>query len=298
MISFGSLVGYLATLTGANGLERAMYAWGTDHVATQGARDTFISFCTTHDVDTVFLDMYGMLGSSNYSAPNVAAVQDLVGRFKALGAGKKVYALAGDVDWSTTATHAWIAANITQKIVDYNAASTASQRFDGFHLDVEYWTGAQATTDALSGMSALVTDMRASLGHVGMFTAFYLVDDTNTRPSVLFNGKTQQDGKHLLDMADHVVVGTYRDTADVNLVDDVDGIINLIQPWYDYALANSKPVYSGVETTNVAPSYITFFGQTKAAMETQIDLANAAFTGNVYLGLAVHSYAGWSALSD
>lgn len=278
-----------------------MYAWGTDHVSTLGARDTFIAFCQAKGVNTLFVDMYGTLGSSNYSAPNVAAMQDLVGRFKALGSSQKVYAMAGDITWSDEANNpgvqAWVATNIVGNIVSYNAESGAAQQFDGFHYDVEYWLGAQDTAEALAGLQVLVDDAQSRLGHCGLFAAFHLTDGTATRPSLLYNGKTQQDGLHLLDMADHVVVGTYRDTAAFNAIDGVEGVIGLLQPWYDYASSNTRAVYAAVETNSNVVDYVTFFGQTNAEMEAEIALVNEAFQGSAYEGLVVHDYVGWSALT-
>jgi hypothetical protein len=285
-------------------LERGLYVWitsdaGQDPLNTTEERAALLTFIDEHNVDTVFLDMYHYLGASNGSPEKTGIIQDVIAAIHAQGASKKVFALAGNTDWSIPSTHGWIEANITDKIAEYNTASTANERFDGVHLDVEYWTdGEQMTIDAVAGLGTLVDDMRTALSlPVGLFSAFYLTDATATRPSIEYNAKTQQDGKHLMDMADHLVIGSYRNTADVNLVDDVVGVIGLVQPWYDYAIANARSIYAGVETIDIEPAYLSFFGMTKAAMEGEIALVHEAFPAPEYRGLSVHNYDGWKALS-
>ena len=50
----------------------------------------------------------------------------------------------------------------------------------------------------------------------------------------------------------------------------------------------------------VTPSYLTYAGTTKAAMEAQQTLVSAAFSSTSNLAfhwIAVHSYDGWKAMS-
>lgn len=269
--------------------ERAMYLWGSTDVLN--GSNALISFCSQESVSTLFLDMYSLLGASNGSPTNTAAVQSVISRFKALGSSQKVYALAGDVDWSTAGPQGWIAANITQKIVDYNDASAANEKFDGFTLDVEYWTGAQDTAEAVDGVATLIATMKSSLGlPVGLFASFYLLDGAGTRPSVLYNGSTKQDGRHLVDIADHVVVGAYRSAADP--FSDQNGQIQLFQPWMDNA--GSKPLYCACELEDVGDSNVSYFGQSKAYLDGEQAKIVTQFEGQSdFAGLAFHSYTSW-----
>jgi hypothetical protein len=104
-----------------------------------------------------------------------------------------------------------------------------------------------------------------------------------------------------MDTADLVAVGTYRNHAADN-GQDGPGQISLFQPWYDYAEIEGRnfALLVGSETTNVSPSYITYYGMTKAAMETEHTAISSAFqvgTDAVFHGQCVHSYDGWKAMT-
>lgn len=278
-----------------------MYVWVTadpvqDPLDTEQDRSDLLSFVSAQSVTTLFLDMYQYLGAANDSPDKTAAIQSVISGVHAVGG--KVFALAGNTDWSIPAVQGWVSANITQKIVDYNSASTSNQRFDGFTLDIEYWLdGGQTTADAVSGLASLVSNMRSALSlPVGVFAPFYFLDNTGTRPSVLYNGKTQQDGKHLVDFSDHVVVGAYRRHA--NPFSDQNGQIQLFQPWMDYAAtAGAARLYCACETTDIGDPNVTFFGASKSDLETEQTLVNASFIAQPkFSGIAVHSYDGWKNL--
>ena len=181
-------------------------------------------------------------------------------------------------------------------------APGALTRFDGFIFDVEYWTDVnQQASVSCPALCDLMNNIRKTLHMpIGCFGAFYLKDNTATRPSFLYQGKLAQDGEFLMDNADFVVVGAYRNHAQDNGTDG-PGQISLIQPWYDYAKQVDKNdlLYCGSETTNVSPSYVTYFGMTKAVMETEHTLISNQFTvtaNSVFVGQAVHSYDGWKVM--
>lgn len=288
---------------------RAMYHWvaagGLDNDTTV---NTLITFCGNHGVNHLFLDIWQYLGGGNYTeakATRMRAVLDVLHK-----SGIKVFALCGNVDWA--ANQAWVMNNIVRKLNNFNNKSVdASQRFDGILLDVEYWTDTNLDQAVhCAGLCDLIKAVRRNLGRgqqVGVFTGFFLKDnlpigDPNRRQDITYNGKTAQDGEHLMDVADFVSVGTYRDTANFNSGNGQPGQIELFQPWYDYASISGKNLglFAGTETINIAPSYITYSGQTKTVMEGEHTLISNAFqvTGDsVFMGQAVHSYDGWRVMA-
>lgn len=286
-------------------LNRSMYTWITTNstqnpLNTSPKQNAVIAFCIAQNINIIYLDMYNFLGSSNYTAPHVATVQSFIQL--CTNNNITVYALAGDTDWSLPATLSFIQNSIITNIQNYNAASTVGQRFAGFTLDVEYWTDVgQTPTDGLTGLLTVIKTMQSALHMpVGCFAPFYLKDATNARTPVSYLGATKQEGAFLLDVADNVVVGAYRNTAAFNNGNGQDGQITLFQPWYDYAKANNitGKLYLGTETTNISPNYTTFFSKTKVAMETQLTISTAAFTDHtVFRGNVVDSYDGWKAMS-
>lgn len=290
-----------------NNFNRATYVWGTtDELGTDQKQQTLLNFCRDRGVNVVFLDIWRYLGGGNYTTTNRNLVMKFVDA--AHKSGIRVYALAGNVDWGTN--HSWVMENIIQRLARYQAeynTSYPAADFDGVLYDVEYWTDEvnyPASTN-LPGLCDLVRATRRNLDDlpVGVFAGFFLKDSTSTRPTVNYNGKLAQDGEHLMDACDFVVVGTYRDTAVDNAGNGQPGQITLFQPWYDYAKQDGKSVslYAGSETINISPSYITYYGETKTAMEAEHSTLTNAFrvtTDSVFMGVAVHDYIGWKAMAN
>lgn len=282
---------------------RALFAWVTatasqDPLDTDADQQALLNFCNSANVgcNTIFLDMWRYLGGANWTN----AKRDRMKLFldAAHRSGIKVYALSGDLGWGTNQD--WVMKNIVEPYMAYQAMCTkTSEQFDGTILDVEYWADEVAYPAAthLPGLCELIRAIRRVTDQpVGCFAAFFLKDDGSPLPpraAISYNGKSAQDGEHLMDVCDFVVVGAYRDSAGAQIA--------LFQPWYDYALQQGKNLglYCGSETINIAPASITYFGATKAAMETEHTAISAQFkttTNAVFLGQAVHSYDGWKAM--
>ncbi len=280
---------------------RAMFMWVTstasqDPLDTDNDQQAVMTHCAAVGCNVLFLDIWRYLGGANWTTAKVTRMKqflDLAHR-----SGIKVYALAGDLGWGTS--HQWVMKNIIEPLCAYNAlCQQASQQFDGIVLDVEYWADEVAYPPAtnLPGLCDLIHAIKVRGDGklaVGVFAAFYLKDNTGTRPNLDYKGKSAQDGEHLMDAADFVVVGAYRDTAAEQIA--------LFEPWYDYAsqVGLNLGLYCGAETIDVQPSNITYFGQGKAYMESQFTVISATekvATNAAYIGIAVHSYDGWKAMS-
>lgn len=202
--------------TVARSLARSMIVWvssnpAQDPIATSDARSSLITLANNQQVSTIFVDIWFYLGATNGSPTKTTALQALISGYKAADPTRKVYALQGAPEWSDPSAHPWVNTNITQKVLAYNNASSADARFDGFTFNIEYWTDSQTTASAVAGLATLVADTRTTLGlPVGLRAPAFLLDSTATRPSVTYNGKTAQDGVHMIDFADHVIVAAYQ----------------------------------------------------------------------------------------
>jgi hypothetical protein len=287
-------------------INRAMFTWVTSNAAqdpldTDTDQQNLLNFCGTVGCNVIFLDIWLYLGGSNWTNTKRDRMRQFVDRAKR--SGIKVYALCGSPDWGTN--QSWVTKNILNAIMAFNAQSQdISGCFDGVIYDVEYWSDEVTYPPAtnLPGLCDLIkaTKQMTNL-EVGCFAAFYLKDNTGTRPSISYNGKSAQDGEHLMDVCDFVAVGSYRNHAADNGTDG-PGQISLFQPWYDYASQQGKNfgLYAGSETISVTPAYVTYFGMSKATMEAQHSLISNQFrvTANAsFLGQSVHSYDGWKAMS-
>jgi hypothetical protein len=283
-----------------------MFVWVTsqasqDPLDTDNDQQSLLNFCGTVGNNVIFLDVWLYLGGANWTAAKVSRMRQFLD--VAHRSGIRVYALCGAPDWGTN--HAWVMSNIVEPVIAFNAMGTQqSHQFDGVCLDVEYWTdeGTYPPSTNLPGLLDLVKAIKSrSDGElaVGVCAGFFLTDGTRT--AIDYDGTLQVDGYHMMDVADFVVVMAYRDHAEDNGTDG-PGQETLLQPWYDYASQVGKNfgLYCGSETINITPTYITYYGATKATMEAQHTLISMYFTSttnSVFVGQAVHSYDGWKAMT-
>lgn len=285
---------------------RALWAWITastsqDPLYNDTNSQALINFCGTVGCNVIFLDIWRYLGGGNWTTANVTRMKTFIDA--ASKSGIHVYALAGDVGWGTN--HQWVMKNIVKPVMDYNVmVPNPTQRFDGFILDVEYWTDPNTypADTHCPGLCDLVKAIKAvSNLPVGLFAAFFLKDNDESRATITYNGKDAQDGEHFMDVADFISVGTYRNHSADNQQDG-PGQISLFEPWYDYTSGEGRNfgLFCGSETTNVSPSYVTYYGMTKTQMETEHTAISSEFlvtTNASFLGQAVHSYDGWKAMT-
>lgn len=289
--------------------QRSMFFWSgipgsADPLDTDLEVNAITDFLDNANVgcNVIYLDIWRYIGKPNWTnarRDRLHAILDVWHR-----SGIKVYALCGNVDWGNN--HSWVENNIVEPIIAFNAMATdPTKQFDGICLDVEYWTNETLYWPSLHcpGLCELMKAMKKrSRLEVGCFTAFHLKDNTSTRAEILYNGVWAQDGAHLINSCDFIVVGAYRDHANFGGSESGPGQIALFQPWYDYANLQNKNMglFCGTETTNVSPAYITYFGASKASMETQHALISNQFqvVGNsIFLGQSIHSYVGWSVMT-
>lgn len=276
---------------------RAMWLWGKTNFDSDSEQQDVVDFCGDQGVDMIFADAYGWIGNTNWDLTKLKQFVKLCH-----DSGIKVFASWGNVDWGTN--QAWVQEKIVRRYEAYQSVADHQEQFDGMVLDVEYWTdeGTYPPADNLPGLMDLVKSIQQRGITCGLFAAFWLKDDSATRSDVTYAGKDAQDGEHMMDVADFIVVGAYRDHADDGGAESGPGQNTLFQPWHDYATTEGlcRGLYCGSETTNVSPAYVTYYGGSKSTMETEHTDTSNTYTGSdesVFLGHAVHDYAGWSALS-
>jgi len=284
---------------------RSVFVWGaTDEITSDTDKQNLLDWCRDRGVNVLFLDIWRFLGGGNWSTSNANNIAEFINA--AHKSGIQVHALCGNVDWALN--QAWVSKNVIQPLAKYQALHNNSfpkSLFDGVIFDVEYWTdeGTYPASTNLPGLLDLVAATRSKLNiPVGVFSAFYLKDNTATRPSVTYRGKSAQDGEHMMDVCDYVVVGAYRNTANYNSGNGQPGQIDLFQPWYDYASQAGKNflLYCGAETISISPAYITYHGQTRTFMEGEQSTISTAFQvgGNSsFLGAAIHDYTAYKAMT-
>jgi hypothetical protein len=286
-----------------------MFTWvgtvgsSSDPLASTTTYTNLINFAKTNKVTHLYVDIYTYLGGGTYPpSTQETRLHNFLGA--AHVAGLKVHALAGNVDWGIN--QSWVTANVLRNFNTFQGLGSTTLKdpnFDGFCLDVEYWTDANQTAQtSCPALCDLGRSIKKTHGFaVGCFGSFYLKDNTGDRPTISYQGKVAQDGEFLMDNFDYVVVGAYRNHAQDNGTDG-PGQISLFQPWYDYAsqVGNNYPLYCGSETKqDITYPYTTYYGFTKSAMEAQHTLISNAFTAptnRVFLGQAIDAYATYNVM--
>jgi hypothetical protein len=267
---------------------RSIWVWTKEAIDTTNEQSDFIDFCVAQGCDTVFADAYGWIGGASWDP---VPLQQFI---KSCGqAGITVYATWGNVDWGDPTVLSWVIANVVENYEEFQLLGDSTEQFSGMILDVEYWTDevTYPPETNLPGLLDLVKNIQARSIECGLFSAFYLKDNTSSRTDVTYDSKSAQDGEHMMDVADFIVVGSYRDTASAQIA--------TFKPWHDYAVGEGAFLYAGIETTDVSPSEITYFGDSKSAMEEEQSIVSTEYSGSsTYLGIAVHDYVGWAALED
>ena len=267
---------------------RAMWVWSEANQLLDNRADRAYAFdfMRRNGVDTLYLwtDADGrlLLEPQKYHR--------LIGQAHARGI--QVYALDGDPSYVVPGPARDRAMARFQHVLDYNANSTAAQRFDGVNLDVEPWglpdwqTNQGLRIQQYLDLSAEYMQLKQNAGSdipVGPDMAFWF----DTLGDIDWNGQTKGLHEHVLDVFDYGTLLDYRDFA-IGL----DGMVFHATTELDYAQSIGKPLVLGVETqANVGPDKVTFHEEGAVYMEQQLDLVEAAFAANPsFQGFAIHHY--------
>lgn len=278
-----------------------------------------------HQINTVYVD----IGSLVVDAPASPATttQELEKQKKLYSdceyyikqmnkQGVKVYAAAGDTDWSKPEQQA-IPQRIQQFVYEYNSSHKAT--FSGIEFDIESYNQ-EGFADASFTEKSLVlneymdmvdkiaTNHEAYIKQSGNrsmglgFAIPYWYDNQNGNiKSINWHEKTGPVLFHLLDRLNklptaNVVVMAYRYAAVGN-----DGIMYHARTEVDYAQskANKVNVIIGIETTNVEPAKITFYGKTKTELSNEVETIQREFTRTgVYGGIGINDLQGYLSMKE
>lgn len=175
-----------------------------------------------------------------------------------------------------------------EAVLKFNASSDTDCRFDGINVDIEPhllsdWRS-ERTLRATQYLELSAEFMRmkkraGSAARVGPAMPFWF-----DGIEISWNGKKKPLNEHTQDIYDYVAIMDYR-----NFAAGSDGIIAHAKNELDYADSISKHVVIGIETGRSDPPKVTFFGKSLAVMETELELARAAFMRHPsFAGFAIH----------
>ena len=256
---------------------RAMWVWDTSTPAAT------VDLAVGAGIDQLFVAVPPNLTTSS----QLPAIRSLVDRAKA--AGIRVDALGGDPGWVDNPS--WV-------VTYWLKPAKSSGLFTGIHVDVEPYSTPAWTTDqptVVSKYLTLLDKLKANAGTspIEADIPFWF----NTIRATASGGASSSLDREIMKRTAGVTVMSYRNTAS-----GPDGTLDIATAALAAGVALGKPVRLGQETTYLGDTAVdrkqTFYGWTRTEMEAQLAQVNAgAAAYSSYAGLAIHSAAGYAALT-
>jgi hypothetical protein len=273
---------------------RAIWVWEEDSYAMLeklDAAEEAIAFLKSRSIGTIYLYADAWHGRNL-----VATNPELYRRFarRAHAAGMQVYALLGSSYLHTERyvlpAHRAAALAMLQRVLDYNNAARAAERFDGVNLDIEphildTWASRkmELLADFIDLSDAFMRAKRASgeLLAVGPAIPFWF-----DGIELDWHGRRRPVSQHLQDLYDYVALMDYRDHADGG-----DGLVAHAKDELDYADAAGRRVLVGVETAPNEIRKVSFNHLAEADMERELSRAQPSFVEKKsFGGYVIHHY--------
>jgi hypothetical protein len=276
---------------------RAIWVWEGESYALledDAAARTAIAFLKDKAIATayVYADAYE---GRNLVATQPARYRALVRRMHA--AGLKVQALLGSGYLHTERyllpEYRGAAQAMLQRVLDYNAAAAADERFDGISLDIEphildAWGSRKMALlgDFLDMSDALMRQKNAVAPTLPMGPAIPFWYDGI---AIEWKGSRKPMNEHVQDLYDYVALMDYRDHAAGG-----DGIVRHARDELGYGARIGKPVVIGVETMPNAIRKVSFHHLREADLERELEATAHAVAGTPsFGGFAIHHYAAY-----
>jgi hypothetical protein len=209
-------------------------------------------------------------------------------------AGLRVYALLGSAYLHTESyvlpERREDALSMFRRVLDFNAASPADERFDGVNLDIEPYLLDEWDHDKLALLAGFLDlgkammEMKRASGQaivVGPAIPFWFAGI-----QLVWHGVSASVTDHVLSLYDYAALMDYRNHADGG-----DGIISHAIETLDIAARLGKKVVIGVEIGTGELEKVTFQHKSERDLERELALTEFAFGDrDVFAGFAIHHY--------
>ena len=250
-----------------------------------------IAFLRREGFDTAYLYADAWRGR-NLIVSDPAAYRALIAAMHRRGV--KVHALLGS--WYL-GTHAYVlpgrradALAMIDRVLAYNAAAAADERFDGISLDIEphvldAWDVRrdELLADFLDLSAALRDRVQASPRPVPLGAAIpFWLDGIQLE----WRGRRDAVSAHAIGLYDYVAIMDYRNRADGG-----DGIVSHAETEMAQAGAAGHQVVIGLEVAPNELAKITFDGRRPADLAREMAATTRAFAADpAFAGFAIHHY--------
>ncbi len=299
---------------------RALWVWDSDIITNTSERSTLLSFASSRNINTLYIESYGIItGNSTTDKNNLA---DLI-RI-AYDQCISIELLAGESEWYLPSNHS-SAVNFAQKAVDFTRGLSIKPK--AIHLDVEpYGYSSGSLWDANNGTNrgailsdyiSMLTKVKSTLGNTLLLNVD--VPFWYDSASGLQGSGAAYFSKQIMDTVDIMTIMDYRDTAfGVKSSGEIissknessNGIYDLGYDEVAYANSIGKKVIIGVETkcfSDSASAQITFCGTRTVGNQTikkgvsflahELEKVRTAFSSLAsFGGTAIHHYDSYQTL--
>ena len=246
--------------------QQALWVWNTSEIqASKELQQDLLRFLQGHGFTRVFLQLpEGTIGGG---APGEITLdpEKLRPLLSSLNrSGVAVLALDGFKNYALPEWHDGVLRTVDH-VIRYNRESDPSERFSGIHYDVEPYLiqgfGGPRRPAFLQGylelLEKIVVKTKPSqiLFGADIPSWYDAVDGPSGKPvPVTFRGVSKPASEHVIDLVDEVAIMDYRTAAY-----GADGVIAMAQDELAYASRQGKPVFIGLETTELPDEELVDF---------------------------------------
>jgi len=287
---------------------RVMWVYETPELLrSQPARAELIEFCKPREITDLFLQVHfvGKTKDEPLTIEGAAELKTLLREAKANGL--RVHALAGDPGDTLRRNHERVLRRV-EALAVFNESAPPEERFAGVHFDIEphalrEW--AKASDSEKAELLTQLVEVNAKVVerlHARAPGVIYGADITfwfdKTKPDgtpvfpVTFCGVTADPTQHLLGLADHLALMSYRGAAEGK-----NGLIGIVARSIAAADAAKGRVFVGVKMAKIGPGNESFYGRTEQEMMTELRKVDAAYSEHPgYAGIAYFMYGAFKAM--
>ncbi len=295
---------FVARASPAAAAERAVWTWEAasyEMVLDVAAGDAAIAFMQRKRISMIYL-YADAFGAQNLIAARPEAYRRFIRTLHR--EGLHAYALLGSA-YLHTETYVLpeqrtAALAMLRRVLDYNASSSAEERFDGVNLDIEphildAWDSQkmQLLGQYLDLAQALMKLKRASGQSLAIGPAMPFWYDGI---SLQWHGRTTSMAEHALGLYDYAALMDYRDHAEGS-----DGIVSHAIDTMEIARRLGKTLVIGIDVTPSEIQKVSFRHLAEPDLERELRLTENAFRDEpAFAGFAIHhlrAYQEWLALT-
>jgi hypothetical protein len=264
---------------------RALWVWDIKTPQQEEPSHRLLSFCQKHNINLLFISCYALPERLEFHYRRFNR--------QAHAQGISVHALSGDPRWSQERFHhfqvRWIG-----RLLEFNAASDPTERFDGLHSDIEPYglpKWKQQQHSIMTQYLALVDKSMSLIREAGVEEEMYwdvpFWWDDGEGMIIDYQGESKSAIRHIMERVSGVAIMDYRNQAEGS-----NGSIELVRGEFDIAKQTGVHIYLGQETIqDLEPPIVTFGNMSVSEMEEEIQKLEGAYNRYPnFSGIAMHHY--------